>query len=266
MPTSSEPGPPPGDADDAALAAHLVEQAGALAARMRAESDLATEQKTSVSDLVTAADLAAEDYVVSTLRRVRPDDGIVGEEGSSHEGGSGRTWVIDPVDGTYNFASGLAYWCSALALTDADGVRVGAVHQPSAQESWLGVRGRTTTRNGVDVSLLVDRPLDQVSLATYVHPTTVADPDVREPFLALVSAVATPRVLGSASVDLAGVATGRIGAWAQHSAADWDWFPGQQLVEGAGGATRVLEHRGHRWHLAGSRQGVEEMAARLLET
>lgn len=262
---TAAPEPPDPDVDDASLAAHLVEQAGALAARMRAESPsgLAGEQKTSASDVVTAADRAAEEYVVSTLRRLRPDDAIVGEEGTDHAGTSGRTWYVDPVDGTYNYFSGLAYWCSALALTDDDGVLVGAVHQPSAAETWLGVRGRMTTRNGVPVAPLVDQPLDQVSLATYIHPDTVADPDVREPFLALVSAVATPRVLGSGSVDLSGVAAGRLGAWAQHSSLPWDWLPGVALVEGAGGTTRVVEERGHRWHLAGSHRGVAEMVERL---
>ncbi|GGF48902.1 fructose-1,6-bisphosphatase [Marmoricola endophyticus] len=263
---AEDPTPPPPDVDDAALATHLVEQAGALAARMRTESDLHVDTKTSVSDVVTAADHACEEYVVSALRRLRPDDGIVGEEGAGHEGTSGRTWYVDPVDGTYNYASGLAYWCSAIALVDTDGVLVGAVHQPSAGETWLGVRGRRTTLNGVPLAALEDRHLDQVSLASYIHPTTVADADVREPWLRIVSAVATPRVLGSGSVDLAGVATGRLGGWAQHSSLPWDWWPGVALVEGAGGTTLVVEHRGHRWHLAGSHQVVAELAQRVAES
>jgi myo-inositol-1(or 4)-monophosphatase len=82
---------------------------------MRREG-LQGEQKTSVSDVVTAADRAAEQYVLGQLERCRPNDGILGEEGASREGSSGRTWVIDPVDGTYNFLSGSTYWCSALAL------------------------------------------------------------------------------------------------------------------------------------------------------
>ncbi|MRK01957.1 inositol monophosphatase [Aeromicrobium sp. S22] len=244
--------------DDLELATALVSEAGALAALMRADG-LSAEQKTSVSDVVTAADRAAEDLVTSTLERLRPADGLLGEEGAQHDGTSGRRWVIDPVDGTYNFFSGLAYWCSALALEDADGTVLGAVHQPVTGETWLGGRDHPTTLDGVPVAPLADRPLSECSLATYVHPSTLADPDVREVWLALVQASATPRVLGSGSCDLAGVAGGRVGVWAQHSCPDWDWLPGQALVRAAGGRAEVVEHRGHRWHVAGNPQAVAEL-------
>jgi myo-inositol-1(or 4)-monophosphatase len=247
---------------DAELAVFLVTSAGSLASRMRDEG-LRTDFKTSISDVVTAADHAAEELVMQTLRRVRPDDGILGEEGAAHDGTSGRTWVIDPVDGTYNFVSGLAYWCSALALRDADGVVLGAVHQPSSGETWVGGRGLPTTLDGKPLAPLADRPLAECSLATYIHPDTLTDPDVLQTWLALVAGVATPRLLGSGSMDLSSVATGRIGVWAQHSTAEWDWLPGQAIVEAAGGRTEVVHHRGHRWHVAGNALAVEELLERL---
>lgn len=250
---------------DLELAQDLVVRAGALAAAMRAEG-LAAEQKTSISDVVTDADHAAEALVTETLLRDRPDDGLLGEEGTEREGSTGRRWVIDPVDGTYNFLSGLAYWCSALALEDDLGTVLGAVHQPVTDETWLGGRNHPTTLNGVPVQRLVDRPLEECSLATYVHPTTLQDSSVREVWLALVGAVATPRILGSGSCDLAGVASGRVGVWAQHSVPAWDWLPGQALVLAAGGRTEVVEHRGHRWHLAGNRQSVGELLEVLLRS
>lgn len=248
---------------DADLAVALVQAAGRLASDMRAEG-LDVAHKTSVSDVVTAADHAAEELVTEVLRSVRPDDGLLGEEGASYEGTTGRTWVIDPVDGTYNFASGLAYWCSALALRDTDGALLGAVHQPVGGETWLGGRGLPTTLNGAPVAQLVDRPLDQVSLATYIHPTTFDDPNVFEPWLAIASGVATPRLLGSGSMDLSSVASGRIGVWAQHTVPAWDWLPGQALVAAAGGRTEVVEHRGHIWSIAGNHQSVGELLDRLL--
>lgn len=247
---------------DDELAVILVTEAGRLAATMRA-GGLEGIRKTSVSDVVTAADHAAEELIVAVLRRVRPDDGILGEEGASHRGSSGRSWVIDPVDGTYNFLSGLTYWCSALALHDQEQVLLGAVHQPTAGETWLGGAGLPTTRNGIPVAPLTDRPLDQISLASYVHPATMGNDDALAPFLALVAGAATPRILGSGSVDLAGVAGGRIGAWAQHSCPDWDWLPGKALVEAAGGRTAVIEHRGFRWHLAGNAAAVADLTERL---
>lgn len=251
------------DLTDADLAVHLVTVAGDLAARMRADG-LRTDFKTSISDVVTAADHAAEALVMQTLREVRPDDGILGEEGAAHQGTSGRTWVIDPVDGTYNFVSGMAYWCSALALRDDDGPLVGAVHQPSSGETWVGGPGLPTTLDGVTLAPLADRALAECSLATYVHPPSMSDADVMEPWLSLVSGAATMRALGSGSMDLSAVATGRVGVWAQHSTATWDWLPGQALVEAAGGRTAVIEHRGHRWHLAGNPQALDELVERLL--
>lgn len=248
--------------DDAALAVLLVQQAAGLAAEMRV-GGIATTEKTSVSDVVTAADHAAEAFVLAALRHARPDDGVIGEEGTSVPSRSGRTWVIDPVDGTYNFVSGLPYWCSALALQQGEDVLLGAVHQPTSAETWLGGRDLPTTLNGTPVASLTDRPLAAISLATYLHPATLGDDDTRDPFLAMASGSATIRMLGSGSVDLASVAGGRIGAWAQHSTPTWDWLPGRGLVEGAGGRASVVEHRGLRWHLAGSERGVAELASRL---
>ena len=121
---------------DADLAAALVRGAAGIALRMR-DIGVSAVEKTSISDVVTEADTSAESYVVWQLRRCRPDDSILGEEGAAHTGTSGRTWVIDPVDGTYNFFSGSTYWCSALALTDGAGddltdaeVLIGAIYQP----------------------------------------------------------------------------------------------------------------------------------------
>lgn len=245
--------------DDLELAATLVREAGELAARML-RAGLDAHQKTSVSDVVSAADHAAEDLVVSRLRQARPDDGLVGEEGANHAGG--RTWFIDPVDGTYNFLSGLPYWCSALALaTDREGRNplLGAVYQPGTDELWLGGLGHPATCNGVELRPLVDAPLCQLSVASNLNPATLPDAGVREPLLAVFETAATVRLLGSGSIELASVAGGRLGAWVQNDTLDWDWLPGKALVHAAGGVTDVFDHRGHRWHIAGNRQVVPEI-------
>ena len=128
------------DDGDAHLAQALVYNAGRLAWRLR-EMGVSVEQKTSISDVVTDADRAAERFVAGVLEAVRPEDGLVGEEGTARESQSGRNWVIDPVDGTYNFTSGSDYWCSALALTDASGVALGA-------GAAITVRAITTAARG----------------------------------------------------------------------------------------------------------------------
>jgi len=259
------------DLADLELAASLARDAGLLARRMLGIG-LDTIRKSSISDVVSDADHAAEELVVTRLRSVRPDDGLVGEEGTNERGtdaASGshgeRTWYIDPVDGTYNFLSGLPTWCSALALVDADGPVLGAVYQPATDELWLGGRNQRTTRNGVPVVPLVDAPLANLSIATYLHPPTVVDEELRLPLIRAIGGAATVRMFGSGSVELAAVADGRLGSWVQHGSLPWDWLPGAALVEAAGGATDIVTIGQHRWHVAGNRQVVSEIRTLLLE-
>ena len=110
--------------DDISLAADLVRDAGTMASEMLSQG-LETRYKTSLSDVVSAADHAGEELISARLADSRPDDGLVGEEGA-RKAGEGRTWYVDPVDGTYNFLSGIPYWCSAVGLVDADGPLVGS--------------------------------------------------------------------------------------------------------------------------------------------
>ena len=244
--------------DDFELAESLVRAAGLLAAEML-RAGLETKYKTSVSDVVTAADHAAEALVVERLRAERPDDGLVGEEGADHPGE--RTWFIDPVDGTYNFLSGLPAWCAAVALTDPDGPVLGAIYQATTDELWLGGRDRPTTLNGAPLAPLEERPLADLSIATYLHPTTLPDDSLREPLLRAINGAATTRMLGSGSIELAAVAAGRLGAWVQANSMDWDWLPGVALVEAAGGRTAVVEAHGHRWHIASNPRATAELTA-----
>ena len=132
--------------------------------------------------------------------------------------------------------------------------------------SGWAARSHPTSCNGVPVPELADTALSQLSLASYLHPATLPDADVREPLLAMLNGAATVRMLGSGSIELASVAGGRLVAWAQRNTLDWDWLPGVVLVEGAGGATDVVAHRGQRWHLAGNRQAIAELRALLLQS
>jgi fructose-1,6-bisphosphatase/inositol monophosphatase family enzyme len=189
------------------------------------------------------------------LRAERPEDGIVGEEGTS-DAGAGRTWYVDPVDGTYNFLSGISVWCSAIALDET----LGAVYEPTTDELWAGGPGLPTTCNGQAAAQLAERSLTDVSIATYLHPTRLEDDSLRIPLLRAVRGAATVRMLGSGSVELAAVAGGRLGAALHTDSAPWDWLPGAALVRGAGGAAEVVEAHGHRWHIAGCRTVVDEVA------
>lgn len=253
--------------DDSTLAQALVYNAGRLAWRMR-EAGLTTEYKTSVSDVVTAADRAAEDFVAEALRTLRPEDGLLGEEGTAAESQSGRTWVIDPVDGTYNFTTGSDYWCSALALVDGDPedpdkLHFGAVHRPAMGYTWFGGPDVPTTLDGAPVGTIADLTPEQSCLSGYLHPADISDPELNRVFTSVVGRFATVRFKGSASVDMAGVATGNNSAWLQHSVLPWDLLPGRALIEGAGGRCQRVEAGGKLWSVAGGPTNVEQVVGVL---
>ncbi|WP_426302320.1 inositol monophosphatase family protein [Arthrobacter sp. R-11] len=258
--------------DDYELASALVREAGQLALLMRM-GGLQADRKTSVSDVVTAADRAAEAYVLEQLRRCRPDDGILGEEGSSVAGSSGRTWVIDPVDGTYNFLHGSAYWCSAIALKRDGGgsddggpdpeAILGAVYQPEPDKLWVGGESHPATLNGERIAGPSTTPLAELCAATYIHPTWLADPRAAMPWHAAAVSAASLRMFGSGSCDLGRVADGELGCWFQHSCPEWDWLPGKAIVRAAGGDTAVVRVNGLDWFLAGGPTAVNELRAAL---
>lgn len=256
------------DDSDHHLAQALVYNAGRLAWRMR-QTGLDTEQKTSVSDVVTAADRAAEKFIADALRAIRPEDGLLGEEGTAVESKSSRTWVIDPVDGTYNFTTGSDYWCSALALVegspdDPDALLFGAVHRPAMGYTWFGGPDIPTTRDTAEISL-PNTTAELTCLGGYLHPTDIADATRLKNWKAVSTQFATLRMLGSASIDLACVAGGELGCWMQHSVASWDWLPGRALVEGAGGVAKKEEKDGTTWFIAGAPDAVEQAVKALRE-
>lgn len=248
-------------AEDAALAGRLVREGGALAHRMRA-AGLEAETKTSISDVVTAADHAAEQLVVDVLAAERPDDGVLGEEGASRTGTSGRTWVIDPVDGTYNFVSGLDWWCSALALTDGDDLVLGAVHHPATGQTFVGGPDLASRVDGAPMAPLVDRSLSESCVTTYLHPPHYGG-DVGAAFGRMVGRAATLRMLGSGSMDAMAVAEGKLHLVCQHSVPPWDELPGAAILRGVGGVTRHVEVAGVDWYVAGVPTAVDEACAAL---
>src|SRR5215218_4655737 len=125
----------------AALCERAARSAGALLVEhaSRAPVDVAT--KSSSTDMVSAADLAAEAHLLAPLRAERPDDGILGEEGASHPGTSGLRWVVDPLDGTTNFLYRYPQWAVSVAVEDDRGPVAGCVFDPSRQESFVAARG-----------------------------------------------------------------------------------------------------------------------------
>ncbi|WP_175539769.1 inositol monophosphatase family protein [Nocardioides exalbidus] len=250
-------------AADAALAADLVREAATLAARIRAEG-LDIDFKSSGSDIVTQADTSAERLIVDRLAAERPDDAIVGEEGTSRPGTSGRTWVIDPVDGTYNFSRGSDWWCSAIALTGEDDVLLGAVHHAATHRTWVGGPDLPSTCDDVRLADLPDTATGSRCATTYLHPPFFGS-EVGDAFSRALGQVGTLRMLGSGTMDAMAIASGQWDVLFQHSVADWDRLPGAAIVRGAGGESVVVPAAGVDWTVTGAPRAVADVRAALID-
>jgi fructose-1,6-bisphosphatase/inositol monophosphatase family enzyme len=146
---------------------------------------------------------------------------------------------------------------------DAYGPLLGAVYYPAVDQLWLGGREMPTTLNGEQVPTLLSQNLSEISIATYFHPRHLPDRHRLTAWQSVVASAATLRILGSASIDLAGVASGRLGVFLQANLSGWDWYPGAALVIGAQGVADELVVGDNRWHIAGNAQAVEDVKTAL---
>src|SRR3954452_22075356 len=156
--------PPPAD-----LLAVAREAADAAAAGLlpRFGRERATGAKSSPTDAVSEADLAAERAIREVLAARRPDDGILGEEGTGDvEGSSGLRWVVDPLDGTVDFLYGHPQWAVSVAVRDDEETLAGVVLDPLRGELWAGARDAGPTRNGAAVGASACDRLDRALVAT----------------------------------------------------------------------------------------------------
>ncbi len=156
------------DADDLALALALADAARAAVLPYFRTAQLGADNKSDTGfDPVTAADHASEAAMRAILARLRPDDAILGEEEGATPGSSGRTWVLDPIDGTRAFLSGTPTWGVLIALSDSAGPRLGVIDQPWTGERFVGTPAGAWTdgpRGRTPLATRPARPLDQAIL------------------------------------------------------------------------------------------------------
>src|SRR5206468_8931207 len=113
-----------------ALATAAAREAGELLLEMRRSPATGIRSKSSATDLGSEADERAERAIVTTIRKQRPDDSLIAEEGSSTHGSSGVSWYVDPLDGTINYLYGIPHWSVSICCADADGPLAGVVYDP----------------------------------------------------------------------------------------------------------------------------------------
>jgi myo-inositol-1(or 4)-monophosphatase len=194
-------------------------------------------------NLVTQIDVAAERAVVERLRAKAPDHGILAEEGSVHEGGSPYRWLIDPLDGTTNYAHRFPFFCVSVGLQHEDESVLGVVFDPVRDELFTGVRGGGAACNGQPISVSATASLTQSLVVTGFAYDPKQDTNVNfRHFEAMSRAVQGVRRTGSAALDLCYVAAGRTDGFWELLLSPWDTAAGQVIVEEAGG--RVTDFSG----------------------
>jgi myo-inositol-1(or 4)-monophosphatase len=217
-----------------ALAEAVAREAGALLRGAFEGPELRVSSKSTPTDLVSEADHAAERLIRDRLAAARPGDGVLGEEGGDHAGSSGVRWVVDPLDGTINFLFGLPQWAVSIACEDADGALAGVVYDPLRDELFSAERDGPATLDGRPV-----RSSTREDLATALVGTGFGyDAEVRRA-QATVAARLLPDVrdlrrFGSAAIDLAWTACGRLDAYYEHGLNAWDLAAGRLICERAG--------------------------------
>lgn len=237
----------------AVVAIDLAVQAGRLVADARRGGVTVSDVKSSPVDIVTDLDTAAENLIRQGLLRLRPDDGVLGEEFGYEPGRSGITWVVDPIDGTVNFLYGIPGYAVSIAAVTGDPTRPGAwapvaacVHAPAQGRTYRATAGGGAwldeERTGTSARLAVNPPadLDRALVGTgfgYRAERRAAQGRVVAEILPQVRDI---RRAGCASLDLCAVAAGALDAYYEQGLHAWDLAAGLLVVSEAGGVVRGL--------------------------
>ncbi|MFN3325890.1 MAG: inositol monophosphatase family protein [Bryobacteraceae bacterium] len=213
------------------VAREAAMRAGEIALRYRKQG-VKAEEKADLSP-VTIADRECEAAIVSTIRAAFPEDGILGEEGSTHESRNGRRWIVDPIDGTRDFVRGNPAWANLIGLEVDGEVVVGTAHLPALGELFHAARGCGAFRNGEPIRVSsIAAPSQAVVCFNGFNAVTRKGPaGTLLPWLANFWAV---RSMGGV-LDAVMVAQGQADLWLELTAAPWDLAPLKILTEEAGG-------------------------------
>ena len=226
---------------DLELAERAAREAGEVLLGWFGREPEGLASKTSVTDPVSEADREAERTIREFLSAERPDDGILGEEGTQEPTANGRTWIVDPLDGTVNFLYGMRTWAVSIALEDSDGLAVGVVYNPVDDECFSARRGEGAALNGEPLRVTSCTSLDRAMVGTGFSYEAPRRETQAKLLVKVLPRVRDVRRAGAAALDLAYVAAGRNDAFYEHGLKRWDEAAGVLLVKEAGGVVGELQ-------------------------
>ncbi|WIE77963.1 inositol monophosphatase family protein [Curtobacterium sp. MCSS17_016] len=249
------------------LAESIARDAAALAARRRAEGVEVADRKSSIVDVVTAADREVEALIRARIAEARPDDAFHGEESGSASGASGITWVVDPIDGTVNYLYGSAeYGVSIGVVRGAPDPMTwepiaGVVVAPATGTVFRAAVGQGATRDGEPLSVAAPGSLAETLVATGFGYTADRRREQVAVLAGLIGEVRDIRRGGAASLDCCAVGAGVVDAYYERGINPWDMAGGALVAQEAGAVIRIWEAGGTRSFLFASPAVADELEA-----
>jgi myo-inositol-1(or 4)-monophosphatase len=218
------------------LASGLARAAGKIQ-RERYATGFEIRTKSAAVDLVTDVDESCEALIVSALEAERPADAILAEEGGGRDrSGAAWRWIVDPLDGTTNYAHGYPRFCVSIGVEFEGARTVGVVYDPLMDQLYHAVTGRGAYLNGRRIRVSKETALDRSLLATgFAYDRRASEQDNLDNFAAFLKAARALRRDGSAALDLCYVAAGRLDGFWEFKLAPWDVAAGYLIIEEAGG-------------------------------
>lgn len=226
----------------AAIAAKIAHTAGHRILELREAGVSVAATKSSINDFVTEADHECERIIVAAINEARPDDAIIGEEGTEISGTSGITWVLDPIDGTTNYLHNLPVYAVSIAATVvdeaayADGRRAvaGVVYAPRTDELFEAWHGGGARLNGQAIHISGAQDLATALIATGFGYTVERKQEQLEMLVRILPKIRDIRRIGSAAYDLCMLASGRVDAVFEKGLQPWDYAAAALIATEAG--------------------------------
>jgi myo-inositol-1(or 4)-monophosphatase len=226
------------------LKSTLLQAIHAAAAEMRRFTDLdfKISNKEGINNLVTEVDHASEKVIIDIIKRSYPDHHILSEECGDLVQDSQYKWIIDPIDGTVNFAHRIPICCISIGIEHNGKMVLGAVYNPYINELFVAERGRGATLNERPIAVSKKEKVINACLVTGFPYTYLDEPNgPLQIFERFIRKGIPVRRLGSAAIDLCWVACGRFDGFYEHKLEAWDSAAGFLLVEEAGGKVTNLK-------------------------